>query len=104
AKKEVEHTNWDALDREMEDIRKRKKKWQLAFANDAITLEDLKERTQEENVREEAIRLSMNQISASIVESPSSNLTPEDIMKFATELKKNWSFLELEHRKLAIHS
>ncbi|WP_103104353.1 hypothetical protein [Brevibacillus reuszeri] len=41
---------------ELEEIKKRKRKCQMAFANDVITMEDLRLRMQEENSREETIR------------------------------------------------
>lgn len=44
------------LERELSEIQKRKKKWQMAFANDVISLDDLKLRMHEENEREETIR------------------------------------------------
>lgn len=44
-----------ALQNELEQIQKRKRKWQEAFANDAITLADLKARTAEEKAKEDII-------------------------------------------------
>jgi site-specific DNA recombinase len=44
-----------ALQNELEQIQKRKRKWQDAFANDAISLADLKTRNAEEKAKEEII-------------------------------------------------
>ncbi|MGG1601237.1 recombinase family protein [Paenibacillus naphthalenovorans] len=45
----------EALEAEIEQIRKRKKKWQMAYADDVISLEDLRERTKEDAEREKEI-------------------------------------------------
>lgn len=44
------------LESELESVLKRKKKWQVAYANDAITLEELKEHTNEDKQREDYLR------------------------------------------------
>jgi site-specific DNA recombinase len=46
----------EQLEAELENIQKRKKKWQVAYANDAITLEELKEHTNDDKQREEYIK------------------------------------------------
>lgn len=43
------------LQKELDAIHKRKKKWQFAYANDVITLEELKSNTEEERSREKFI-------------------------------------------------
>jgi site-specific DNA recombinase len=46
----------EQLESELESVLKRKKKWQMAYANDAITLEELKQHTSEDKQREEYLR------------------------------------------------
>ncbi|MBG9942852.1 hypothetical protein ABD77_12705 [Brevibacillus formosus] len=53
---EVDTIDNGHLEKELSETQKRKKKWQMAFANEAITLEDLRQRMQEENNRLPVIR------------------------------------------------
>lgn len=87
--------------KELEEITRRKKKWQFAFANDAITLDDLKARMAEENVKEEELR---NTLESELDEPIEAHMSPRDIVKFAKDLRKNWEYFEMSHKKLAIHS
>lgn len=43
------------LQNELESVKKRKKKWQMAYVDEAITLDDLRERTREDGEREKTI-------------------------------------------------
>src|SRR5690606_15261631 len=43
------------IQKELQTIRRRKKKWQLAYAEDVITLEELRERTAEDTQREKEL-------------------------------------------------
>ncbi|MCZ8515661.1 hypothetical protein O9H85_25270 [Paenibacillus filicis] len=45
----------EALEAEIEQIRKRKKKWQTAYADDVISLDDLWERTREDAEKEKEL-------------------------------------------------
>lgn len=89
------------VQKELEDIAKRKKKWQLAFANDAISLADLKARMAEESAKEVEIKTSIGGEAETPVEAA---MSPGDIMRYAKELKKNWAYLEPTHKKLAVHA
>ena len=60
---EVNTIDTSHLENELSEIQKRKKKWQMAFANEAISIEDLRQRMQEENDRETAIR---NQLTSQV--------------------------------------
>ncbi|MED1856104.1 recombinase family protein [Brevibacillus reuszeri] len=90
------------LERELNEIQKRKKKWQLAFANDVINLDDLRIRMQEENEREEIVRAQL--ISEPFAEKPLSKLTKQDVMAFAKNIKESWYHLELEHKKVIMQT
>lgn len=52
----------ESLKKELEKIQNRKKKWQIAYANDGITLEELKDHTREDKELEEAIQKELQQI------------------------------------------
>ncbi|WP_019123733.1 hypothetical protein [Brevibacillus massiliensis] len=90
------------LERELEDIQKRKKKWQMAFANDVISLDDLKQRMQEENEREETIRQQL--MAGPLLDKQQAKLSPNEVMEVAKSLKENWSFLEPNHKKLIMQT
>ncbi|MET3292548.1 UNVERIFIED_CONTAM: hypothetical protein ABID98_005245 [Brevibacillus sp. OAP136] len=69
------------------EIQKRKKKWQMAFANDVISMEDLRVRMQEENEREESIRAQL--LSQVGVEKPTSKLSQQEVIEVANSIKEN---------------
>lgn len=52
----------DQLKNELDVIQKRKKKWQVAYANDAISLDDLRHHTDEDRQREEFVKSQLNEI------------------------------------------
>jgi site-specific DNA recombinase len=45
----------EALEAELDQLRKRKKKWQTAYADDVISLDDLRERTKEDAARDKEL-------------------------------------------------
>lgn len=53
---------FDVIERKLIEINKRKKKWQIAFANDAITLEDLKFHTEEDRRVETELRKQLEEL------------------------------------------
>jgi site-specific DNA recombinase len=52
----------DQLHNELENLQKRKKKWQLAYANDVISLEELRQHTEEDRQREEFLKTQLEEI------------------------------------------
>lgn len=52
----------ESIQRELEAIANRKKRWQLAYANDALTLEELKEHTEEDRSREEFLKKQLEDV------------------------------------------
>ncbi|MBU8714095.1 MULTISPECIES: hypothetical protein [Brevibacillus] len=90
------------LENELAEIQKRKKKWQMAFANDAISIDDLRLRMQEESTREEAIKSQL--FAQPVLEKKSTALTQQEVMEAALNIKDNWYYLELEHKKLIIQT
>ncbi|MFD2089791.1 hypothetical protein [Brevibacillus brevis] len=69
----------------------------MAFANDVISLDDLKLRMHEENEHEETIRAQL--MSESSMEKAIHKLSKQDVMTFAQSIKENWPHLELDHKK-----
>lgn len=74
----------------------------MAFANDVISLEDLKARMQGESAGEEAIQLQL--LSRPITDKPTAKLTPQEVIEVASSIKENWNYLELEHKKLIVQT
>ncbi|TQK54298.1 hypothetical protein FB479_107291 [Brevibacillus sp. AG162] len=99
---EVDTIDNSQLENELSEIQKRKKKWQMAFANEAISIEDLGQRMQEENDRETAIR---NQLTSQVAPAkPIVKLTNQEVIDMARTMKENWGHFELEHKKLIMHT
>lgn len=84
-----------ALYRELENVKERKKKWQLAFANDAISLEDLKERNEEDERKMMQIKRDIEDIETSL------NVDDGSLL---LEVKKNWHDLDIYQRKVNAQS
>ncbi|MED2135337.1 recombinase family protein, partial [Brevibacillus porteri] len=99
---EVDTIDNSHLENELSEIQKRKKKWQMAFANEAISTEDLRQRMQEENDRETAIR---NQLTSQVAPAkPVVKLTNQEVIDMARTMKENCGHPELEHKKLIMHT
>ncbi|WP_141055663.1 hypothetical protein [Tepidiphilus succinatimandens] len=93
----------EQLERELEEIKRRKRKWQMAFANDVITLDELRERMAEERAREEAVMQQLAQLGQPD-DHPARRLTAQEVIEFARELRAKWSYFEPEHKKAAIQT
>jgi len=85
----------DQLKNELDTIQRRKRKWQEAYANDVISLDDLRQRTAEDRAREDFIRL---ELSKSDVQEKSP-WTKEEIIQQLRELRKLWYNIENEAAK-----
>jgi site-specific DNA recombinase len=88
-------TDIDRLEKELKEISHRKKKWQNAFANEAIQIDELKELMAEEREKEDMIRQELEQTD----HAPDTSLTREEVIEFAKTLVEKWDLLEYEHRK-----
>ena len=80
---------------ELETIKKRKKKWQLAYADDAISLEELKERTSEDSAREAEIAIELQKAP----EAPRTRWTKEELLHQVTRLLEVWQDAEDREKK-----
>lgn len=96
-KRRTEH-----LEAEIKKIRKRRKKWQEAYAADAISLDDLIERTQEDREREEKLKKEM--MSIPMEASRSASITQEEFVKAIQDIRKVWDQATRREQKELIHS
>lgn len=85
-----------ALRRELKKIKERRKKWQLAYANDAISLDDLRDRTAEDKLREIEVR---SELEAYSEKEPKPQYPPEELAKLLTDFETQWTNASLGDRK-----
>jgi hypothetical protein len=64
--------------------------------------DDLKQRMQEENEREETIRQQLQV--ETLFEKQQPKLSPNEVIEVAKSLKENWSFLEPDHKKMIMQT
>jgi site-specific DNA recombinase len=87
--------NTKQLQNELEAINRRKKKWQLAYANDVISLDDLRSHTEEDKAREELIK---SQLEASPA-LEKMRWTQEEIIQQLKQISGTWNTVEDETAK-----
>ncbi|HLT85904.1 MAG TPA: recombinase family protein [Georgenia sp.] len=87
------------IEKELQKIKERRKKWQYAFANDAITLEELKQLTQEDRIREKKLEEELINLPA-IEEKP--EISKKELMEQIQSLKEVWPKLEPQVQKKLI--
>jgi len=85
------------LKSKLDEIKKRKKKWQYAFVEDSISVDDLRERMVEEDKKEETILSELNTIQ---IEKKSNKAIPDKIY----ELDELWKKLNDDEKKEAIQA
>jgi site-specific DNA recombinase len=78
-------TTVDQMKKELEAIAKRRKKWQIAFANDVITLEELKEHTDADRKEEDSIKAKLKQMNEE-----RSTWTIEEVADALRNIKEVW--------------
>lgn len=90
---EIEH-----LQKELEKIEKRKRKWQYAWAEDIMTYEDFKKRMDEANKQEEEIK---NQLEQFMTDNDDDEVvfSKETIIAELKNIRKNWEHLEALEKK-----
>lgn len=84
------------LDKQIAVIKARKKKWQLAFASDVISLDDLKELTSTDNEMHAALTKQQNDIKA---KRATESKSPEELSVILTDFIASWSHLSPEEKK-----
>lgn len=90
-----DHDKIESIRKELELINTRKKKWQLAYANDAMTLEELKQRTDEDRAREQELK-------DMLVEAPAavrSHLSKEELIGYLKQLRSTWHLINNDKAK-----
>jgi site-specific DNA recombinase len=89
----------ESLQKELETISRRKKKWQLAYANDLMTLDELREHTEEDRIREEEINKQLE----SVPQKTKTYLSKEEITNALQHLRENWHKIQnVKAKKLFI--
>lgn len=81
-----ERTEAEKLERELQTLQTRKKRWQVAFANDLLTLEELKAHTNEDRKREQYLKAELEKVE--VVHYP--QITKNEIIQLLSQLKKTW--------------
>lgn len=84
----------DQLKKELEAIAKRRKKWQIAFANDVITLEELKGHTDDDKKREDSIKSQLKQMNEE-----RSTWTIEEVADALKNIKEAWNRIDSNQAK-----
>jgi site-specific DNA recombinase len=85
------------LKSQIKKIQDRKRKWQLAYADEAITLEELKERTKEDKELQGELEKELDQINVS-----KNTNNPQDMIGALIDFKANWIMLDKGEQKTAL--
>lgn len=91
------------IEKEIEQIKNRRKKWQYAFANDAISLEELKELTQEDRQREEQLNKELVAL-PSIQSEQQPQISMEELIQHINSLEEVWPKLPMIEQRKLIHT
>lgn len=81
-----ERTEADKIEQELQMIMKRKKRWQVAYANDGITLEELKAHTDDDRKREQYLRTELEK--TEVVHYPT--LTKQQVIDMVKQIRDTW--------------
>lgn len=90
-----------AIEKEIEKIESRKKKWQYAWTDDAISYDDFKKRMEEESDREEELE---KQLALIDTEKEVPFIDKEKIAKLLKDIERNWHNLENMEKKNLVNS
>ncbi|WP_165571506.1 recombinase family protein [Cytobacillus praedii] len=89
------------LEKEIEKLEKRKKKWQYAWSDDAMSYEDFKKRTAEADSEINSLKSQLTEV----------DLTKEElgfdksmVIEALTSIRRNWSQLEVMEKKSLVNS
>ena len=89
------------IQKELQIIKRRKKKWQLAYAEDVITLEDLRERTAEDTQREKEL---LEELETLEEPPPTPEFDKKEFIDRLHRLEFIWANATRRERKEIIHS
>ena len=89
----------ERLQKELVKIRRNREKWQRAYADDVISLEDLKARTQEDRNREQWVLEEIERLQPA---QPVDRLSIDDIQQLISDLRTNWQTASVEEKKAMV--
>lgn len=89
----------DHLNIELDKIKKRRKKWQYAWANDLLTDQEYKERISEENSKEQLILDELNKLNVSNFE-----LDDKQVEVISVYINDNWNEMNVHEKKVFIQN
>lgn len=89
-----------AIQNEIKKIQRRKKKWQLAFADEAISIDDLRARTAEDKQREAELQQELQELT--IDEETEKELDPEEIASMLEDFEFQWNAADDIGKKMMI--
>lgn len=87
-----------ALQRELKQLKGRRRKWQHAFGDGTITLEDLRELTAEDRAREQEIRRELDELS----EIEEITFDPETVRAMLDDFPIQWKNADRSQKKMMI--
>ncbi|PLR84626.1 recombinase family protein [Bacillus canaveralius] len=90
-----------ALQKELDKLDRRKKKWQYAWSDDLMTYEDFKKRMDETNKEEQAIKA---QLESKSIPEDNTAFNRDEIIAALKNIRKNWSALEPLEKKNLVNS
>lgn len=90
----------ESLEQELNKIKQRKKKWHLAFAEDVISLEELKERTAEDKEREKQIKKELISLPE---QSKVKHLSREEFTEAIQDIQSVWHKATRQERRELVH-
>ncbi|MED5050593.1 recombinase family protein [Anoxybacillus rupiensis] len=84
------------IKKQLDEIKKRRKKWQFAFANEVISLEELRDLTEGDRELERELKQKLIDLESRI---DSNKKTPEEIAAYLQQFRENWERLTNKERK-----
>lgn len=97
-----EHTHeMNQLQKEIEKIKNNRVKWQRAYAEDVITMDDLRERTQEDREREKWLQQRLVELTG-FQEVPTEKMTPDQLLEILGDVEASWSVASIEEKKTMV--
>ncbi len=85
-----------AIKKQLDEIKKRRKKWHFAFANEVISLEELKELTEGDRALEKELEQKLADLELKI---DADKKTPEEIAVLLQQFRENWEHLNDKEKK-----
>ncbi|PUF85793.1 MULTISPECIES: recombinase family protein [unclassified Geobacillus] len=84
------------IETQLDEIKKRRKRLQLAFANEVISLEELKELTSEDRKIEKELQNKLEELKG---QEESGELSPQELTEILMQFEENWNHLSDKEKK-----